>query len=480
MKEKFGYIPQNERKKVLLLCDDLRLHSGVATVAREIVVNTAHHYNWANVGGAINHPDQGKRLDISQDTNTHAGIEDSSITIYPTSGYGTPDLIRQLINIEKPDVMLLITDPRYWVWLFQMENEIRRKMPIVYLNIWDDYPAPQYNRAYYEACDSLLAISKQTMNINKLVLGSKGKGKQFRYIPHGCDHKIFFPIQPSSTEYEGYKKFIEDVVTKDEKDFVIFFNSRNIRRKSIPDLMLAYKFFIDRLTDDQRKRCLLLLHTQPVDENGTDLISVRELFFKPEDDVLFSQDKLTAQQLNYFYNYADVTALLSSNEGWGLALTESMLAGTMILANVTGGMQDQLRFSKNGGWIDFDADFPSNHRGTVKEHGEWAVPIFPSNISVVGSVPTPYIFDDRCSPEDVGEELYKLYLLSREERNRKGMLGRDWATGPEAGFTSEIMADRVVEALDTLLQTWKPREKFEFIKVQDREPNYINHKLLYQ
>lgn len=300
MKEKFGYIPQNERKKVLLLCDDLRLHSGVATVAREIVVNTAHHFNWANVGGAINHPDQGKRLDISQDTNNHAGIEDSSIIIYPTSGYGTPDLIRQLINIEKPDVMLLITDPRYWVWLFQMENEVRRKMPIVYLNIWDDYPAPQYNRAYYEACDSLLAISKQTMNINKLVLGERGKGKQFRYIPHGCDHKTFFPIQSASKEFEGYKKFIEDVVTKDEKDFVVFFNSRNIRRKSIPDLMLGYKFFLDRLTPDQKKRCILLLHTQPVDENGTDLIAVRELFFKPEDDVLFSQDKLTAQQLNYF------------------------------------------------------------------------------------------------------------------------------------------------------------------------------------
>ena len=480
MKEKFGYIPQNERKKVLLLCDDLRLHSGVATVAREIVVNTAHHFNWANVGGAINHPDQGKRLDISQDTNNHAGIEDSSIIIYPTSGYGTPDLIRQLINIEKPDVMLLITDPRYWVWLFQMENEVRRKMPIVYLNIWDDYPAPQYNRAYYEACDSLLAISKQTMNINKLVLGERGKGKQFRYIPHGCDHKTFFPIEPASKEFEGYKKFIEDVVTKDEKDFVVFFNSRNIRRKSIPDLMLGYKFFLDRLTPDQKKRCILLLHTQPVDENGTDLIAVRELFFKPEDDVLFSQDKLTAQQLNYFYNYADITALLSSNEGWGLALTESMLAGTMILANVTGGMQDQLRFAKNGGWIDFDADFPSNHRGTIKEHGEWAVPVFPSNISVVGSVPTPYIFDDRCSPEDVGEELYNLYLLPREERKRKGMLGREWATGPEAGFTSEIMADRVIEAIDTLLQTWQPREKFEFIKVQDREPNYINHKLLYQ
>lgn len=480
MKEKFGYIPQNERKKVILLCDDLRLHSGVATVAREIVVNTAHHFNWVNVGGAINHPDQGKRLDISQDTNTHAGIEDASVIIYPTSGYGTPDLLRQLINLEKPDAMFLITDPRYWVWLFQMENEIRRKMPIIYLNIWDDYPAPQYNRAYYEACDSLLAISKQTMNINKLVLGERMKGKQFRYIPHGCNHNIFHPIAVDSPEYKDYKKFIGDVVTKEEKDFVVFFNSRNIRRKSIPDLMLAYKFFLDKLTPEQRKKCTLLMHTQPVDDNGTDLLAVRELFFKPEDDVLFSQDKLSAEQLNYFYNYADVTALLSSNEGWGLALTESMLAGTMILANVTGGMQDQMRFSKNGGWIDFDADFPSNHRGTVKEHGEWAVPIFPSNISVVGSVPTPYIFDDRCAPEHVAEELYNLYLLPREERKRRGMAGREWATGPEAGFTSEIMSDRVIESIDTLLQTWEPREKFEFIKVKDREQNYINHKLLYQ
>ena len=43
MKEKFGYLPQNERKKILLICDDIRVHSGVATVARELVINTAQH-----------------------------------------------------------------------------------------------------------------------------------------------------------------------------------------------------------------------------------------------------------------------------------------------------------------------------------------------------------------------------------------------------------------------------------------------------
>ena len=64
----------------------------------------------------------------------------------------------------------LITDPRYFTWLFQIENEIRSKIPIAYLNIWDDYPAPAYNKEFYESCDALLGISKQTVNINKLVL----------------------------------------------------------------------------------------------------------------------------------------------------------------------------------------------------------------------------------------------------------------------------------------------------------------------
>ena len=44
--KKFPYIPKEKRKKILLICDDIRVHSGVATVAKEIVVHTAHHFNW--------------------------------------------------------------------------------------------------------------------------------------------------------------------------------------------------------------------------------------------------------------------------------------------------------------------------------------------------------------------------------------------------------------------------------------------------
>jgi hypothetical protein len=90
MKE--GYIKQEYRKKILFICDDIRMHSGVATMAREIVTGTAHRYNWVNVAAAIKHPDAGKRLDLSNDTNKVAGISDANITLYPNDGYGNADL----------------------------------------------------------------------------------------------------------------------------------------------------------------------------------------------------------------------------------------------------------------------------------------------------------------------------------------------------------------------------------------------------
>ncbi len=108
MKEKFGYLPPNDRKKILLICDDIRLHSGIATVGKEVVLNTAQHFNWINIGGALQHPEQGKRLDLSQDTDVNTGLTDSSVFLYPVSGYGDANLIRALIKTEQPDAIFLI------------------------------------------------------------------------------------------------------------------------------------------------------------------------------------------------------------------------------------------------------------------------------------------------------------------------------------------------------------------------------------
>jgi hypothetical protein len=480
MNSNFAYVPQNERKKILLICDDIRVHSGVATVAREIVLNTAQHFNWVQIAGAINHPEKGKKLDLSQDTNTTTGLKDSSIMMYPVDGYGDPNLIRQLIKMENPDAIFLVTDPRYFIWLFQIENEIRRKIPIVYLNIWDDYPAPMYNRPYYEACDALLGISKQTVNINKLVLGDKAKNKLIEYVPHGLNHDLFKPITKESPDYSEFDKFKQKIFKGKEYDFVLFFNSRNIRRKQIPDTLLAYKYFVDTLPEEKAKRCAFLLHTDIVDDNGTDLATVKEYFFEDEKyNIIFVPEKLSPVQMNWLYNMTDSQILLTSNEGWGLALTEAILVGNPIIANVTGGMQDQMRFVKDGKWVEFDAEFPSNHNGTLKEHGEWAFPVYPTNRSIQGSPITPYIWDDRCRAEDAAEQIKAVYSLSKEERKAKGLKGREWALSDEAGFTAEKMGKKVIESLDHLFKTWKPREKFELLNTKNIEKRVLNHKLLY-
>jgi hypothetical protein len=479
MKE--GYIKQEDRKKILFICDDIRMHSGVATMAREIVTGTAHRYNWVNVAAAIKHPDAGKRLDLSNDTNKLAGISDASITLYPNDGYGNADLIRQLIKIEKPDAIMLFTDPRYFVWLFQIEDEIRKQMPIFYYNIWDDSPAPLWNESFYESCDLLMAISKQTKNLNEIVLGSKKESKILSYVPHGINEDQFFPITQEYEKYDDFKSFKNNVLGGNEYDFIAFWNSRNIHRKHPSDVILAFNQFVSKLPKDKAKRCALVMHTEPVDQNGTDLPAVKDLVCDPEYcNVIFSTSKLSPDHMNYLYNMADITMLISSNEGWGLSLTESLLTGTMILANVTGGMQDQMRFEdEDGKWIEFNDKFLSNHFGTYKKCGEWALPIFPSNISLAGSVPTPYIFDDRADFRDVAEQLENAYNMGVEERIEKGIAGREWATGDEAGFTAKIMCKRMIKDMDDSFDNFKPRASYTLTKIVEKQRKAIRHPLTY-
>jgi glycosyltransferase involved in cell wall biosynthesis len=477
-----GYIPREKRKKILLLCDDIRMTSGISTMAREIVVGTANVFNWVNLGGAINHPDQGKRLDISEDTNKILGINDSSVFIYPINGYGSPDIIRQLITMESPDAIMFFTDPRYWIWLFQMENEIRKKIPMIYLNIWDDLPAPIYNKPYYESCDTLMAISKQTLNINKMVLGDKVKNKVLQYIPHGINENFFFPITEFMKDHNNkLDKLKKSIFGSFNPEFVILYNARNIRRKSTSDLIAAYSQFCNSIGKEKAKKCALLLHTQKTDDNGTDLPVVVDLLCDPEyQKVYFSEARLNTDDMNLLYNLSDVTCLVSSNEGWGLSLTESMMAGKMIIGNVTGGMQDQMRFEdEDGNWIDFNNKFCSNHFGKYKKHGDWVVPVFPTNMSIVGSIPTPYIFDDRCDFRDIALAMEKVYELGPDERLKRGLNGRKWVTSDESMMSAKNMSINVINTINQTLESFTPRKKFELIKTEKLSRKQILHPLVY-
>ena len=464
MKE--GYIPRDQRKTILMLSDDIRTFSGVGNMAKEIILNSAHHYNWVNLGGAVKHPDAGKGFDISADVDNMMGLTDASVKVIASDGYGTPDMLRAVIRQEKPDAIVHFTDPRYWIWMYQMENEIRQHCPLIFYTIWDDLPYPMWNREFYRSDDMLLCISKQTKNLVENVLRDYPKEDwAVQYVPHGIDEKKFFPIA-NDLKFEVFK---EKLLGENELDFVVLWNSRNIRRKNPSDIILAWRTFLDQLPVEQAKKCMLLMKTEPVFDHGTDLPAVIDSFCDPEiHKVKIVNEKYEDKHMNYLYNCSDAHMFFTDNEGWGLGLTESLTAGRMIIAPVQGGMQDQMRFEdENGDWINFTTEHPSNADGKYKKCGEWAMPIFPKTRSVKGSPLTPYIFATQCSVEDAAMALMKVYKLGPEERQRRGIAGREWVMSDESGFTAKRMGQGFIDNIDKLLKEWKPQPRFTVTKVDD-------------
>jgi glycosyltransferase involved in cell wall biosynthesis len=467
------------KKKILLLSDDLRMNSGIATVSRDMVLSTVDKYDWIQVAAAIEHPEKGRIIDVSEDTRKVTGVEDANVRLIPYSGYGDPFLVREIIDVEKPDAILHFTDPRFWEWLYEMEHEIRSKLPLMYLNIWDDLPDPYYNREAYSSCDLLMGISKQTYGINQRVL-SRYEGSvtpnRVTYVPHGISPTDYFPIDEAHPSYDKMIEFRKQTLGEREFDFIVFWNNRNIRRKNPGDLILAFKEFVERLPEEKASKCLLLLHTQPVDHNGTHLPELLKEV-APHINVAFSDKQIPREILNYLYNIADVTVNVSSNEGFGLATAESVMAGTPIIVNVTGGLQDQCGFAiiENGNTrylmeddyteIGSLHDYRKWKNNENLIHGEWAFPVWPSNRSLQGSVPTPYIFDDRVDFVDVADSLFDVYSLSRKERKDKGKLGREYMLSPISGMSLPSMADRIKNSIDTCISEFKPKDNFSITKV---------------
>ena len=469
MKE--GYLPQSERKKILLLCDDIRMHSGIATMAREFVIGTSHKYNWAQIAGSINHPDKGKIMDLSEATKAESGVPDPYVRLFPVDGYGNPEILMQLIAQEKPDAILHFTDPRFWIWLYNIEREIRQIMPIGFYSIWDDLPYPMYNRPYYQSCDWIGCISKQTENIVKSILGKDiNAPTNVTYVPHGINPKQYYTITDAA-ELKKMEMVKKQLLKKDYK-FVMLYNNRNIRRKQTSTILMAWRAFCDNLTKEEAAQCVFLLHTNPIEEAGTDLIAVKEAFC-PNYNVIFSTGKYNTAEMNYLYNLADVTINLSDNEGFGLGTAESLMAGTPIIVNVTGGLQDQCGFTDDEGKpIQFTTGWGTNADGRCKNHGKWVTPVYPSSRALQGSVPTPYILADYVRWEDAAECIMYWYMLSREKRKELGQAGREFCLG-SGGLNSENMCNSMIEGLDGMMARWKGRERFNI----HRHDEHIGHNM---
>ena len=459
------------KKKIMLFSDDLRMSSGIGTMSKEFVLGTCHHFDWVQVGGAIKHPEAGKVVNMDQTVRDETGVKDAKLTIYPISGYGSQELLRELWVREKPDAIMHYTDPRFWRWLYDMEHEIRQQMPIFYYNIWDDWPAPKYNEFFYESCDLIMNISKQTVAIvNDVWTKNPPEDWQVTYIPHGINEKYFYPVSVFDDEYKQVES-MKKRLTDDKIEFIVFYNNRNIRRKMTGDVILAFKTFCDMLSKEEADKCALLMHTQPVDDNGTHLPNVVDAIC-PDYKVYFSDQKLEPKQLNHIYNMVDVTINIASNEGFGLGTCESLMCGTPIILNVTGGLQDQCGFKYKDKFLTYkDYDWVKSLHDDRKwannkdlTYGEWVKPVWPSNRALVGSVPTPYIFDDRCRFDDAAQAMKDWYDMDSEKRQECGMKGHEFVMGEESMMSSKNMCQNFIDHMDTGFEKWKPRKRYSMFK----------------
>ena len=293
------------------------------------------------------------------------------------------------------------------------------------------------------------------------------KKVKIAFVPHGINSKYYFPITEQSACYSEYKSFETEFRRRHGVDFVIFWNNRNIRRKQPGDVMLAYKVFCDSLPADLARRVCLYMKTQIADPNGTDLNAIKRNIC-PKYKVIFDEGIHPPHILNYLYNIADVTINIASNEGFGLSNAESIMAGTVTITNVTGGLQDQCRFEiEDGLWVEFTPEFTSNHTGVYQKHGPWVKPVYPTNRSLQGSIPTPYIFDDRCNFEHVAAKLLEWYSIPRSRRKELGLEGSMWMQSVESGMSASEMCNRMIQNIDHLFSTWSaPNSSFEVEKYE--------------
>lgn len=371
--------------KVLMISDHPLSPSGVGTQSKYIAESllSSGKFQIISMGGAINHQDP-RPMRFTE-------FGDDWI-IYPVEGYGNQDIIRSIIRAHKPDILWFMTDPRFYYWLWQIENEIRPLIPMVYYHVWDNFPHPKFNKTFYESTDVIATISKVTHEIVQTVAPKVEE----LYFPHSVDTNIF-----NRLSNDVISKFKMDNFPDDLNKTIFFWNNRNARRKQSGTIIWWFKEFLDQVGYDKAS---LVMHTDPKDPNGQDLHAIiRDLGIESKKSIRISQDKLLPQHLAALYNCVDCTINISDAEGFGLGTMESLACETPIIVNMTGGLQEQ-----------------------VTDGEDWfGVGIKPASRAIIGSQEVPYIYEDRVSKEDFIEACKKIHEMGTEKRRELGKKGRE-------------------------------------------------------
>src|SRR6478609_51423 len=371
----------DKKKKVLMLCDHPLSTSGVGTQARWLInglVQTGK-YSFKVFGGAVKH-DNYDTVTVNPD-----------FIIKPTNGFGDKNMLRQALAQEQPDILLLFTDPRFFIWVWEMEDEVHQMCPIAYNHLWDNPPWPEFNGVLYESTDLINCINYPTYDMVHQRFPEKTN-----YIPHAVPKEIFFPMAPVEAA-----RFKSQILGNERSDhFIITFVSRNARRKMPSDIIISFKQFLTELeTKHGHRKSTLVMHTDPMDPEGPNLHHVIDMLHL-KDNVVFSKDRVGFSEMNALYNMSDTIVNRSCNEGFGLGTLEAMMGGKPIIALKTGGLTRQVEDPETG--------------------EQYGIGLEPEVKTLVGNQMVPYIYEDFVSHETLAQAFMTMYDWGPEKRAEVG------------------------------------------------------------
>ena len=398
---------QQKKIKIFTLSDHPHSPSGVGTQTKYFIMEMLKTglFQFISMGGAIKHENyQPMKMEEFGD----------DWIIYPIDGYGNPEAVRSMLRIHKPDMIWFMTDPRFFGWLWEMENEIRPLVPMVYYHVWDNYPYPTFNEIAYKSTDVIVTISKLTSDLVKTV----SPESEEHYLPHAVPLEIFQKISDLSRS-----SFRKQHLGSDDDDFIVFWNNRNARRKQSGSLIFWWKEFVEKLEKKHKgAKATLLMHTDHNDPNGQDLHAIIDALGL-DDKVKISSDKVPLDVLASIYGSVDATINISDAEGFGLATFESMACETPIIVTMTGGLQEQVTNLES---LSHDKIVKRNAKlqGKLIEY-EHGIGLEPASKALIGSQEVPYIYEDRVNKDQVVNALMTMYEYGREKRLELGKAGRE-------------------------------------------------------
>ncbi len=408
----------NKKIKILTLSDHPLSPSGVGTQTKYMIdaLLKTGKYEIISFGGAIKHENY-EPMKIAEDW-----------VVIPVDGYGTQESIRSVIRNEKPDILWFMTDPRFYGWLWDIENEIRANLPMVYYHVWDNKPYPVFNRPSYLSNDLIATISKVTDDVVRNVAPEV----ECVYLPHSVDTDIFKPL--AAAEKATFR--VENLREEDRDKVIFFWNNRNARRKQTGSIMFWFKEFLDEVGHD---KAMLVMHTDPHDPHGQDMYAILDDLRLLDGQISISTGKYPLEGLASLYNMADCTINISDAEGFGLATFESLCCGTPIVVNMTGGLQEQ-----------------------VTDGEEWfGVGINPTSRAIIGSQDVPWIYEDRVAKEDFINALRTIYDMTPKQREGLGLAGRGHV---EKNYNFEEYGKKWDELLTKVHEThgsWETRKNYQ-------------------